>query len=376
MRMSCRALVLVMSFALLVGVLGCSQEIETTTTVAATTSTTLPPTTTTVEITTTTIATTTTTTEVPGSWTAVPTPEEAPGPRLGGSLAHVPSTAKLYLYAGWDGASFFNGIWGYDATAGTWTDLGPRGAEPPARALHSMVYVPTIEKLVMFGGFDGTTYLNDTWAYDPAENTWTNLAPAGVSPAARDGHSLVFDPARGQVILFGGWNGKTEFGDTWAYNPNANTWLELAPTGDRPAARDSQAMTYDSTEGLVILFGGWNQSTEFNDTWLYDPAAGTWTNAAPAGDLPSGRALAQMVYDPAAKRVIMFGGGTIGNLVSADTWIYNPAANTWNQVTPSGSQPAGRTGHAMTYDAGTGKVVLFGGSDGNTYFNDLWTYGR
>jgi N-acetylneuraminic acid mutarotase len=367
---SCLVLALVICSVLALGVLGCFGDPETTTTVAvSTTTTTLPPTTTTIEIT-----TTTTTTEAPGAWTALAPAGEPPAALMGSSMVCIPDGSQMLLYGGWDGAGFYSAIWSYDPAATTWTDLDPSGGLPAARALQSMVYLPVDGKVIVFGGYDGITYYNDTWAYDLAENTWTNLSPTGDPPAARDGQSMIFDPVSGKLILFGGWNGRTEFNDTWAYDPAANTWTELHPTGDLPAPRDSQAMVYDPVDGLVVLFGGWSQTAEFNDTWLYDPAANTWTNAGPAGELPSRRALHQIVYDSKTGRVVLFGGGTTGNVARNDTWIYNPAANTWNPVTPAGSQPAARTGFAMAYDSTGGKVFLFGGSDRAAFFNDVWVY--
>jgi N-acetylneuraminic acid mutarotase len=299
---------------------------------------------------------------------------------MGSSLAWVPTSGRLYLYGGWDGAVFFNAIWSFDPAAGAWTDREPSGAAPSARAMQAMAYVPasptTKESLIVFGGYDGSGYLGDTWIYDLAEDAWTNLAPAGASPAARDGHALVYDPASGRVILFGGWDGTTQFGDTWAYDPAANAWTELTPAGDSPAARDSHAMVYDPATARVVLFGGWSQTAEFNDTWLYDPAANTWTKATPAEGSPSARALAQMVCDSKGERIVLFGGGTAGNVAEGDTWIYNPVAGTWNQVAPGGEQPMARTGHAMAYDPATGTAYLFGGSDGSVFFNDVWTYVR
>ena len=49
-----------------------------------------------------------------------------------------------------------------------------------------MVYDPVSGKMVLFGGCanvaDPSTYLNDTWAYDPAANTWTELQPPRQRP--------------------------------------------------------------------------------------------------------------------------------------------------------------------------------------------------
>ena len=50
-----------------------------------------------------------------------------------------------------------------------------------------MAYDPTTRRLIMFGGrrrqSAGYVTFNDTWAYDPVANTWTELKPAG-TPAA------------------------------------------------------------------------------------------------------------------------------------------------------------------------------------------------
>jgi len=118
---------------------------------------------------------------------------------------------------------------------------------PAGRASQAAAYDPTGDRLILFGGYSGTSYFGDTWAYDLATNAWTNLQPVGSAPAAREGHSLVYDPETKKMILFGGYDGSRQYNDTWAYDPAANTWASLRPAARAPAARDSQAMAYDPT---------------------------------------------------------------------------------------------------------------------------------
>jgi hypothetical protein len=61
--------------------------------------------------------------------------------------------------------------------------------------------------------------LGDTWAYDPVANTWTDVSPAGTTPDPRDCHFMVYEEALGKVIMFGGIDDidKRDFGDTWAF---------------------------------------------------------------------------------------------------------------------------------------------------------------
>jgi hypothetical protein len=58
---------------------------------------------------------------------------------------------------------------------------------------------------------------------------------------------LIYDYAAGKFILFGGSNGSivlneaTPLNDTWAYDPSANAWTELNPC-DPPLAVDASAI--------------------------------------------------------------------------------------------------------------------------------------
>ena len=64
-----------------------------------------------------------------------------------------------------------------------------------------------------------------------------------------------------------------------------------------------------------------------------------------------------MAYDSARGRVVLF-GGTDGNGPLGDTWEWD--GHSWVQRTPATS-PTARYGHAMAYDSARGHVVLFGG---------------
>ena len=192
---------------------------------------------------------------------------------------------------------------------------------------------------------------------------------------------MVFDSGTGRVILFGG-SDRTEsvyFNDTWAYDPGANTWTDLSPAGDVPPARSGQAMVYDSATEQVILFGG-HSAEPFNDTWAYDAMANTWTNLQPErnAEPPGIRMQHSMVYDSAAGRVILFGGLDPGvPTVLNDTWIYDPGTNIWTRLELTGNLPARREFHSSVYDPATGRVILFGGMDyGQRKFSDTWVYGE
>jgi N-acetylneuraminic acid mutarotase len=329
------------------------------------------------DATTTTAIPTTTTTLAPATWEAVTPTNDPPAARLGASVAYVAQDNKLLLFAGWTGgAEYLDDTWSYDLTANAWSKLKPQGPLPPARAAQAMAYDPVAKRLIVFGGYDGTTYYNDTWMYDLAGNTWTALSPTGLAPAARQGHSLIYDPVAKKMILFGGYGDTAQFNDTWAYDPARNAWTDLRPGGTLPAARDSQAMSYDSDNKVMILFGGWSVTTQFNDTWAYDPAQNSWAETTPSGKSPAARALSQMVYDPSIKRTVLFGGGT-SSATFNDTWMFDYSERSWAPVATVGDPPSARAGHATVYVSSGTDMLLFGGSDGiGAYFNDLWRLRR
>ena len=85
---------------------------------------------------------------------------------------------------------------------------------------------------------------------------------------------MVYDSANGRVILFGGDTGRTDTSvspnDTWAYDPSANKWTERSPLGDVPSGRSDYSIAYDSGAGKVILFGGvGGDGFTLSDTWGY-----------------------------------------------------------------------------------------------------------
>jgi N-acetylneuraminic acid mutarotase len=222
-----------------------------------------------------------------------------------------------------------------------------------------------------------TTTSGPTTTTTAPPGTWTKLNPAGSSPASRVGSSMVYDAASGKVIMFGGADAATAFNDTWAYSPGANTWTKLDPAGSLPPARSFHSMVYDLAGGGVILFGGVDgRDVALGDTWAYDPTANTWADLNP-GSAPSGRFGQSMVYNSATGKVILFGGSSSEGSRN-DTWAYDLVANDWNELDPVGNSPAARLNFGMVYDSAAGKVILFGGmaSLHGTKFADTWAYDR
>src|SRR6266513_3056177 len=127
---------------------------------------------------------------------------------------------------------------------------------------------------------------------------WIELSPTN-SPPARSYLAMTYDPASGKVIMFGGDNGTTYLNDTWGFD--GTTWTQIA-TQSAPPARAAAQMTYDSVTQKVVLFGGFN-GTYLSDTWLWDGSTLQWTQATPqhhpsavSGPVPIGRSYFRRLF--------------------------------------------------------------------------------
>ena len=256
-------------------------------------------------------------------------------------------------------------------TAGNWTQKSPP-ASPSARSLHSIVYDAAHGQVVLFGGvFQGENdprlgnFLGDTWIWDGTN--WNQKSPQ-TSPRSRYAFGMAYDSTQSQIVLFGGALGfNANLGDTWAWD--GTNWTQKSPQTS-PPARGYCVMAYDAAHQQVVLFGGYSEppagppfvaGTRWGDTWVWDGT--NWTQKSPQSS-PSARTGAAMVYDAAHGQVVLFGGFVSAGL--NDTWVWD--GSNWTQKFPQTS-PGTRSGHAMAYDSTRGQVVLFSGN-----INDTWIW--
>jgi hypothetical protein len=96
----------------------------------------------------------------------------------------------------------------------------------------------------------------------------------------------------------------------------------------------------------------------------------TWTKQS-AVTSPGARFGASMAYDAATGNMVLFGGSNNG--VLGGTWVWN--GSTWTKQAPATSPPA-RSGAPMAYDTATRTVVMFGGSGSvrGRLFRDTWVW--
>jgi hypothetical protein len=279
------------------------------------------------------------------------------------------------------------------------TPAGPVAITPPLPAWTSLgtgpnslfwtcsAYDPTRRLMLVFGGQDDLLASSNTLyalTLNGAPPTWSTIAPANTPPTARFGSSLVYDPLKDRLILFGGKVGAAAVAEIWEFKMATSQWFSLATSGTAPSARQHHSAVYDAGHGRMVVYGGENGSVFAPDALaLTLPAAGTpaWSTFTLSGLAPTARTRHSAIYDGAARRMVVFGGFDSdladGSILARDTWSVDlvPAAPTaWTPITVSGGPPSFREGHLTVWDSIGQQMVVYGGLDDATVANaDLWT---
>jgi N-acetylneuraminic acid mutarotase len=253
---------------------------------------------------------------------------------MGTTLAYDAESDRMVHYLsmrvnpGLEGAVDLGETLAYDYNTDKWQNMKPENA-PMGRAFAGMVYDSESDRIILFGGIApdfGPRYYNETWSYDLNTNTWLKMNPE-VSPSARWYFAMAYLPSLDRVVLFGGDSPDGTQNDTWLYDYNSDNW-EMVEVSEAPSPRQACGV-YVASLDRMIIFGGAGDLT-----WMFDHETNTWIELKPDSN-PGGRVYHQMAYDSAADKIVLFGGGTGGDTdPSNETWIYDPQANTWTDMAP------------------------------------------
>lgn len=117
------------------------------------------------------------------------------------------------------------------------------------------------------------------------------------------------------------------------------------------------------------LYGGCDDKDSSKDIYCFDTETMQWTHPDTVGDIPPPcRAHTATLVD---KKIIVFGGG-LGPVYYDATYVLDTTTRRWTRPTLlPGPHPTARRAHAAVFYKG--KVWVFGGGNGLTALNDVWT---
>ena len=214
-----------------------------------------------------------------------------------------------------DIASLSNETWTWNITGTSWTKETTTGS-PSARRSATMVYDSARHVCVLFGGWDGNAD-DETWEYNAATTTWTKVhaggSPGDGNPSARYAHSAAYDSARNRMVVFGGGNGTGNNAvatETWEWNGATATWAKILPAL-YPAAGASRAMAYDVLRARIIYSAGYLETWEWAGTnWVHNTFL----------VYPTAAIYHAMAYDSDRNKVMCFGGGSGTGAIYDELW--------------------------------------------------------
>lgn len=278
----------------------------------------------------------------------------SPSARANMTMAYDPVGKNILLFGGYDGASYLNDTWIFNGS--DWVQLNPTNA-PPVRTASAMAFDRVTGKMVLFGGYNGHQYLGDTWLWDGATREWTNANPA-TQPKAVTLPMLYIDPLNGHTGMVGGFDGNLYRNETWQWT--GTDWLRLHPKTVL-WARGAAVVANDVAHKKVVIFGGLADLNP-NNTWTWNGV--NWKMESPATQPP----LVYYIpgaYDPGLGRVVMFAGASRQDA----TWTWT--GDNWELV-PALTPPPLMSSQGMAFDVKTNELIMFGGVIGTTIEN--YTY--
>ena len=304
----------------------------------------------------------------------------APPPSAGTMVAYDPVADRLVFFGGWNGSTL-NETWEYNPTTSIWTELHP-AVSPISRADATLVFDPSANEFILFGGW--TQYANgsverldDTWTFSLANLQWTPRHPVG-SPSPRSDSAAAYDPAAGRIYLYGGFSGTSYLGDSWTFDPTTTAWSPVPPIGPTPGIRSDGRMVYDPSVDEFVLFGGNDYNGpnltfhHLNDTWTYRLTTNEWS-LVPTPVAPGSRDYSAEGFDPATGTVLLFSG--YGNrTILDDTWSFSIGTNSWTELSPTTSPP-GRYAGGGAFDTEDGRLLIVGGLGNAGLLSDTWSLG-
>jgi hypothetical protein len=311
-----------------------------------------------------------------------PTHPSAPKARWGSASCLDPVADRMVVFGGNDGSQTLNEVWALPLSAGSsWGIVNPvippPPVEPPPRLAASLFLDAGHDRLILFGGSsDRTTGMDSTWALPFANlDEWVELHPGGSPPPPRFSQAQAYDTKRNREIIFGGF-GDTYLNDAWALSlTDPESWANLSPVGGLPAPRDATGAIYDADRDRLVVFGGWDGHARRNDVWTL-PLAGpsqTWQQQPPGAPIAARSGFA-CAYDPMRQSMWVVGGEVAENVGVMDVWRLSLDTDPmqWTQLTVSGTPPSQRWGHSIVYESAHDRLLLFGGYGPTTWNDDVW----
>ena len=231
----------------------------------------------------------------------------------------------------------------------------------------------------LFSGHSATAAENDVWCYNAQTNQWQEVYPgdrSATQPIGGDLHAWGWDHIGKEYFLFD--SGKTGW-RSYAFNPITRSWRQLTDNdfsglSSRTFISSSGTATSPDHDLMVITHGG---AFPTRVVRFLDLKNGVYSEINSTSNPPARTFIQnQFLYISSIKKFLLFGGST-GTQYLNDLWLLDTVTKTWMpiaQVNP----PAATSNAHMAYDPIQDVVYLTGGDGGSARVSVLhvrnWTW--
>ncbi|MEZ4825538.1 MAG: kelch repeat-containing protein [Bacteroidia bacterium] len=293
-----------------------------------------------------------------GTWTGLAFTGAAPKARHENAFAQAGDRFYLLGGRGSDASNVQVKVFNYNTNS--WANGGQHPLEMhhfQAVELNGLIYAIG----VMTGGFPTETPVPNIYIYDPVSNEW-KVGPS--IPVSRRRGSSGAVAYNGKIYIIAGiQNGHQSGWVPWTdvYDPATNTWTELA---DAPRSRDHfQAVLYGSK---IYVAGGRRSGSGANtfqgtvvEVDIYDIPTNTWTTLPASSNLPTERAgTMACLFDDHV--VVMGGENDLSTLAEDAVEALDLNTLTWDTWNPMIVRR-----HASQPIANNGRIYIAAGASPN-----------
>jgi hypothetical protein len=214
---------------------------------------------------------------------------KSPGPRVYHSMVADENYQYIYLFGGisfdiYNQQTVNNDLWRYEVNKNNWERIDIMAITSITRNVY--LWDGTFDE-ISIDPSEMTDSDNIIYEYYPIVDisSYTTYKNSTYYIEPRASCSMVYmNDSYPYLLIFGGYsynydktvNIQYSIGDMWVYNINANSLKQVFPNSSINPTKRFSCLMYPISSYQIILYGGLNTDTVFNELWLFNSRSNSW----------------------------------------------------------------------------------------------------